>query len=672
MVKTEQYFQIKVRPTFILGINYQSAEFGHLPELWEDEHCAEIVERDFGHLKDLGITAIRIQSAKFHREKTFENILKFARKYGLYLIPNFGLGDLLQGERWFQSQGGDIVELESREKPRRFKNEQEDPFAEPSLSRQVAYIRSVLGRYRDEEVILAWDICNEPTYALYGGSALKYAQYCGKDSKTAREVTSFWAEQIYKAAKEADPNHPITIGADHSIILMDTGFDLIGFSRANDFMSTHGYSRNVAGYMMVDEACSLRDTYITAFVTRFSQITGKMMASGECGNNSYVMSEEQQGRCYRVMLYSAFVNGAIGIFPWCFHEYNLDLDRLKGTYDGAPSEAAFGIVRPDHTEKPAAKELRKFGEVVGRIDLSRFHPTEPDVGVIVPGSYYDFLYEHRASLFNAFVLAKEAHLNVTMVQAEGDLGQFRMLILPTTHLTISEMDCIRKFIQRGGYVLCSLTDALGGRISYLRDVAGFIVEDYIPAPAEIELVFERDFGLVERGVRMQYHSDTWTYYVSHEKPENERQYLSILRPTTAQVLARDQAGRPAVLLNRHGEGGMLCFAFGVEYYLSNMAGVYLGDQTYKIYKSLALEAGISFEVDCEGPFIEIGRFKGDRREFVFLINHEQKPVETLVRLKRRPRRLLEFPAGSPIILKGENTFSSRIEANDVKVYEILH
>jgi len=665
-----QYFRINGRPKFILGINYQSAEFGHLPELWEDESCEEIVDKDFRHLKELGVVAIRIQSAKFHREKTFSTILKFARKYGLYVIPNFSLGDLMQGERWFYAQGSGIVKLDGEGKPK-FKHEQEDPFVEPSVSRQEAYIKAVLGRYKDEGTILAWDICNEPSYALYGGSAVKYAQYCGKDSRTAREITTLWAERLYRAAKEADPNHPITIGADHSVLVMDTGFDIVGFSEANDLMSTHVYSRNVAGYIMVDGACSLRDTYVTPFVVRFSQITGRPVACGECGNNSYVMSEELQGRCYRVMLYSSLVNGAVGVFPWCFHEYDLSFDRLRSTYDGGPSEAEFGIVRPDHSEKPAALELKKFGEVVDRIDFSKFQPAEPDVGILVPESYYDFLYEHRASLFNAFVLAKEAHLNVAMVRAEDVRKNLRMLIVPTTHLKVSEMDRIKEFVEGGGYVLLSVTDALGGRISYLRDLVGFVVEDYIPGPSEVEFTFLDDFGIVEKGSRMRYVSDTWTYYVSHEKPENERQYFSVLRPTAAQVLAVDRNSRPCVLWNRYGRGGVLCFAFGAEYYLSNMPDVYLRDRTYKIYKSLALEAGVPFPVDCEDPFVEVGRLVAEGEELIFLINHERKPRDFVVRFEEKPREARDFVTGR-VVLRGERSFADRLEGNGVKVYSVSY
>ena len=660
-----KYFKFDGRPKFILGINYQSAEFGHLPELWEDESCEEIVDRDFRHLKELGVVAVRIQSAKFHRDKTFSTILKFARKYGLYLVPNFGLGDLMQGDRWFYAQGSGILKLEG-EGGTKFKHEQEDPFVEPSVSRQEAYIRAVLGRYRDEDMILAWDICNEPSYALYGGSSLKYAQYCGKDSRTAREVTTLWAKRLYRAAKEADPDRPITVGVDHSVVVMDTGFDIVGFSEANDLMSTHVYSRNVAGYIMVDGACSLRDTYVTPFVIRFSQITGRPVAPGECGNNSYVMSEELQGRCYRVMLYSSLVNGAVGVFPWCFHEYDLSSPKLRSTYDGGPSEAEFGIVRPDHTEKPAALELKKFGEVVDRIDFSKFRPAEPDVGILVPESYYDFLYEHRASLFNAFVLAKEAHLNVSMVRA-GGLKDLRMLVVPTTHLKVSEMEGIREFVEAGGYVLLSVTDALGGRISYLRDVVGFVVEDYIPGPPEVEFTFLEDFGVVNKGSRMRYFSDTWTYYVSHEKPENERQYFSVLRPTTAQVLAVDGEGRPCVLWNRYGRGGVLCFAFGVEYYLSNMPDVYLRDRTYEIYRSLALEAGVPFPVDCDDPFVEVGRLVAEGEELVFLINHERRQMDFVVRFEGEPRRVRNFVTGE-VVLEGGSSSADRLEENGVKVY----
>jgi hypothetical protein len=341
MITLNKFFEMDGKPIYLVGINYQSAEFGHITDLWEDDDALpKIVDADFELMKKTGIMAIRIQSAVFHKKKTFDNILKYARKYGIYVMPNLSLGDLMKGAecRWFKSQGGDIIQLPADEQPApKFVNERTDPFDDTAIAHAKEYLTGLLSRYRDEKMILAWDIANEPTYSLYGLSAVQYAKYCGKDSRMAREITSKWTHAICQAAREADPNHPITVGTDHSMILMDVGFDVVEFSRANDLMTTHHYSRATSGYIMIDEVCSLRDTYMPAFITAFSRVTGRPFASGECGNNSYVMSEENQGGHYRVMLYSGLINGAIGIFPCCFHAYDWSVPRIHENYTGGPA-----------------------------------------------------------------------------------------------------------------------------------------------------------------------------------------------------------------------------------------------------------------------------------------------------------------------------------------------
>ena len=671
MVKLRTFFEIDGKPMFITGINYQSAESGHLPEFWEDESFAEIIEQDFQYMKQMGILAIRIQCAKFHRPKTFETILKYARKYGIYVMPNLNLGDLTKGDigEWFLAQGADVVHLS--EEKFQFKNEQVDPFVEPALSREKAFLKSLLSKYKDEEMILGWDICNEPTYALYGGSAVKYAQYCGKDARLARRVTSHWAKELYQAAKEADPNHPITIGGDHSILVMDTGFDIVEFSEANDFMSTHSYSRNVAGYLMIDEACSLRDTYLPSFVTQFSRVTRKPFANGECGNNSYCISEECQGLHYRIMLYSSLVNGAIGIFPWCFHEYDLNIPKMKATYESAPSETEFGIVRPEHVDKPAASEYRQFVEIVKKIDFSKYQLRRPDVGILIPKQYYDYLNEHRASLFNSFVLAKQAHLNVEFTRAGDDWSRYKLLISPSNHLLISEMDQLKDFVRKGGGLCISVTNALGGWASYLENIIGAEVENFTIAPQEITIEFQKNFGTISKGQKLTYRSDTWSYFQSHHKPENERQYLTYLQPTTAQILAVDQFGHPAILFNETGGGKVLTFVFGIEYFLSNMLHVYLEDETYKIYQTLADLCELKSPVYCDHPFVELGIFGTNDKMLLFVINHERMPLDTTLRFEKLPSKVTDFINGQSVSLTSQGQVQVHLEKNGVKVFEVV-
>lgn len=671
MIKLHTFFETNGKPVFLTGINYQSAESGHLPEFWEDTSFEKTINRDFQYMKQMGILAIRIQCAKFHQPKTFKTILKYAYKYGIYVIPNLNLGDLTKGDagQWFLAQGADMVHL-STEKPQ-FKNEQIDPFVEPTLSREKAYLKSLLSQYKEEEMILGWDICNEPTYALYGGSILKYGQYCGKDARLARQITSKWARELYQTAKEADPNHPITIGVDHSILVMDTGFDLIKFSKANDFISTHFYSRNVAGYLMVDEACSLRDTYFPSFITQFSRLSDRPFVSGECGNNSYCISEEYQGLHYRVMLYTSLINGAIGIFPWCFHEYNLNIPRIKTTYESAPSETEFGIVRPEHIDKPAALEYRQFTAVVKKIDFSKYQLRSSDVGILIPRQYYDYLNEHRASMFNSFVLAKQAHLNVEFTRVGKSWEQYKLLISPSNHLLISEMDRLKDFIRRGGGLCVSITNALGGWVSYMKDMIGAKVENFTVAPSEITIEFQKNFGAIHKGQKWTYRSDTWSYFQSHPKPENERQFITFLKPTTAQVLAVDSFGHPAILFNEIEQGKVLTFAFGVEYFLSNMPRVYMEDETYKIYQSLATLCQLNSSVSCNHPFVELGFFEREDKTLLFVVNHERIPLETILQFKGSPRAVYDFLSGQSMSVENNGQVQIYLGKNEVKSFEII-
>jgi len=663
-------FKLGGKPHFVVGINYQSAESGHLPEFWEDDSFAEIIDRDFQYMKEMGIQAVRIQCAKFHRPATFRTILEYARKHGIYVVPNLNLGDLTKGDisGLFPAQGADTVHLS--EEQSQFRNVQPDPFVEPLLSKEKAYVRSLLSQYKDEEMILGWDISNEPTYHLYGGSAVKYAQYCGKDSRLARQVTTRWAKELYQAAKQADPNHPITVGADHSILVMDTGFDLVGFSEANDFMSTHSYSRNVAGYLLMDEACSIRDTYFLSFITRISQLTGKPFVSGECGNNSYCMSETHQGLHYRVMLYSSLINGAKGIFPWCFHTYDLSLPKLKNAYDSAPSEAEFGVVRQDHTDKPAAIEYRKFAQMVEKLDLSQYQLRPPEVAILVPQQYYDYLNEHRASLFNSFVLAKEAHFNVEFTRTGQDWSKYKLLISPTNHLLISEMEQIEDFVHSGGNLYISITNGLGGWATYLKGLLGAEVEDFIVAPQKVVLRFQERFGGISEGRKMTYRSDTWGYFQSHHKLENERQYFTFLKPTSARVLATDQFGHPALLLNEVGNSKVLICCFAIEYFLSNMPRVYRTDRTYRIYQALGKLCELEFPVRCNHPFVELGTFESQEDFLLFVINHERFALQTRLLFKRIPNYVSDFLKGDSITLGENGEIPLSLEENGVRIFQV--
>jgi hypothetical protein len=106
----------------------------------------------------------------------------------------------------------------------------------------------------------------------------------------------------------------------------------------------------------------------------------------------------------------------------------------------------------------------------------------------------------------------------------------------------------------------------------------------------VELVFTRDFGGLSRGA-------TLTFPVAGN--ENARAYLPVI-PTTAEVIATDGHGRPALLRRQAGRGSLILCTYPLEYMASAVARVN-PDATVALYGALATHAGVRRAVTVEDP-----------------------------------------------------------------------
>ena len=147
---------------------------------------------------------------------------------------------------------------------------------------------------------------------------------------------------------------------------------------------------------------------------------------------------------------------------------------------------------------------------------------------------------------------------------------------------------------------------------------------------------------MRKGKPLRYESDTLGWYVSHEKPENERQYYTLVEPTTAEVLAHDATGRPVLLLNRFGKGRVLSFTFPAEYGLGHMPDAYEKDETYKVYEGFTDLSRLDRPIDCDSPAVELGAFESKTDRVLVVINHTKTPVTTNLRFAGKVARITDF------------------------------
>jgi hypothetical protein len=106
----------------------------------------------------------------------------------------------------------------------------------------------------------------------------------------------------------------------------------------------------------------------------------------------------------------------------------------------------------------------------------------------------------------------------------------------------------------------------------------------------VELTFTRDFGGLSRGTAL-------TFPVGGN--EHARAYLPVT-PTTAEVIATDGHGRPALLRRQAGRGSLILCTYPLEYMAAAVARVN-PDATVALYGALATHAGTRRTVTVEDP-----------------------------------------------------------------------
>ncbi len=582
--------------------------------MWAN-YDGDIVREELATLRSLGCTVTRSfcfwsdfmpapETLDEEVLERFEDFLGLHVEAGLQTIPTFIVGHM-SGQNWPVPWQGD-----------------RDLYSDIWLVGQQAwFVRAIASRFASHPAIAAWLLSNE--MPLFGGHG------------NIEHVTS-WANILVDALRAASAAQPVGTGDGAWGIETsghDNGFSLRRLAQRVDFIGPHVY-------LSSDDP--VRQMLAAAFACELSAVAGRPVVLEEFGLSSDMASGESAADYYRVVLHSSLAAGARGWLAW----NNCDYDALAAQepYRHHPFEMHFGITDRGGQPKPQAFEVQRFSALVHDLGTEGgWARPAARASIVVPENF-----EHdepnwskysredvRPNLFQSYIAAREADLEVGLAW-ERDLrmgvmqGSPPLYLLPCAKMATTDgMRSLLAIARAGGHVYASYfagngKEQTGPWMPWINEIFGvthklrYGLADRIDDDV-VELVMVRDFGNLAAGSRLRFPvaGGEWA-----------RAYLPV-EPVSAEVVAVDGHGRPALVLNPDGEGWTMLCTYPIEHMAACRRHANPED-TWRLYSAIAMEAGAAPAVSCEDPRVMIAEI-GTREPRLWLaINLSGDRVEAPV------------------------------------------
>jgi endo-1,4-beta-mannosidase len=357
---------------FVLGVNYWPRRKAMY--WWRDFEAAEVRE-EFGLIRDLGLTLVRIfllwddfqprpdtvDPACLAHLRTVADI---AAEYGLKLDITFFTGHMSGpnwAPRWLLGSPAVHDTRPVVSNGQTGAGGYPNPFTDPlALAAQRLLLTTGVGALRHHPAVGIWNLGNEPDlFAWPPGAAAGRA----------------WVRDHVALIRDIDPQHPITCGLHADSLQQDNGLRVPDVFAETDLAVMHAYP------MYLPWARGPLDPDLVPFTCAVTAaLCGKPVLMEEWGGptappgaasawhewtaggqafRQYLASEEDLAAYVAAVLPRLQAVGANGALLWCFADYAPELwDRPP--CDDFRHERHFGLVRPDGTLKPHAEVIRAF------------------------------------------------------------------------------------------------------------------------------------------------------------------------------------------------------------------------------------------------------------------------------------------------------------------------
>jgi endo-1,4-beta-mannosidase len=566
-------------PAEWLGANFWSRTGG--PLMWRS-YDPEVVRAELAVLKDHGLTMTRsffywpdFMPGPYEIDEKlaarFADFLDRHIEQGLTTIPTFIVGHM-SGENWDPSW-------------RNGRHLYEDVWM---VGRQAWFAAEMTRRYSGHPAVAGWLVSNE--MPIYGGSA------------TDHQTVAAWARIIRDAVRAAGGGQPFSLGDGAwgiEVTGADNGFRLTDLAEISDFFGPHTYP-------VGDDP--VRQRYAAALACELAGTFGKPVIMEEFGVSSDFASDANAATYYRHVLHGTLLAGATGWIAWNNTDFALP---ENDPYRHHAFEQNFGLTGAGGEPKATLKEMQTFARTLESIDHTRTERADTDTALIV-SSYLDTQYpftspdSHLAvsrSLQQGYIAARLADLPPRLTRETTGIEEGARLylapsvkqLLATTAARLEELAssdgatvyvsyCAGDVPWHRGPSYGSMNELFGVRHQLDVGLANRIEDDIV------QLTFARDFGGLPRGTTLDFKA---------AGSEHSRAYLPVT-PTTAEVIATDAHGRPALLRRQAGRGWLILCSYPLEYMAALTPSVN-PDATVALYGALAAHAGVRRPVSVDDP-----------------------------------------------------------------------
>jgi endo-1,4-beta-mannosidase len=552
-----------------LGVNFWSRQGG--PLMWRT-YDDQLVRQELRTLVEHGLNLTRsfCYWPDFHPApdtidetfvERFRQFLAASADLGIQTIPTFIVGHM-SGSNW------DPAWRNGRDYYR-------DGFM---LGQQAFFIREMVRRIAPSPAIAGWLVSNE--MPLLGGPV-------------EREYGRAWGIVCADAIRAGGSDLPLSLGDGvwgREVTGKENGFRLADQLDIVDFFGPHSYP------MGTDQT---RQLSRAAFICELTDY-GKPVVLEEFGVTDTFAAPDQAAHYYRQTLHQSLLSGATGWIAW--NNTDFALDQVE-PYSSHLYELGFGVTTADGTPKPTLLELRDFGRVLDAADGGRLSRTPTRTAILFPAHADTDLpvldTDHSADLAvmsavteHAWIAARAADLRPGIARESAGLPDVDLLLVGSNKALLgATFPALVEKARSGTHVYVSWFAGVNDRqrgawwpaLEQIFGARHHLRYGLSDAPDDVvTLTLTQPLGTLAAGATLRFPA---------AGPAHARAYLP-LEATTAEVVATDQHGRPALLRRRVGPGAIYLGAYPIEYYGATRPDANEDDEVWRLYAALAAEAGI--------------------------------------------------------------------------------